>query len=418
MTQKYTLDNGMKAVLTGMPYMKSVSIGIFVKSGSVYETAQNNGIAHFIEHMLFKGTKNRTARQISEESDELGGTLNAYTAEECTCLYIKVLADDIARALDLLFDIALNPVFDGDAIENEKKVILEEISGAEDNPEDAAQEMLMSNMFRGHPVGMPVLGSAENVRNFTRDEIEAFYRRRYIPQNMTVSVAGRFDERIVNDIIREKTLNVKPCIAPERDIAVPANIFGGIYRGIRDIGQLQLVAGYPSAARFDESLYAFILLSGILSGDSSSRLFRRLREENGLVYNVDAAAMEYLSTGVFVLSTGFSAENADKVISVIRSEIYDILQNGVTEQETMRTKRNIVASLELESESTMSVMASGGKRLLYGIELDSDEIKNKYLSVSREDIQSAAKAAFSDKTKEAVAVIGDCEGIESFSIIA
>ena len=391
MTQKYTLDNGMKAVLTGMPYMKSVSIGIFVKSGSVYETAQNNGIAHFIEHMLFKGTKNRTARQISEESDELGGTLNAYTAEECTCLYIKVLADDVARALDLLFDIALNPVFDGDAIENEKKVILEEIS---------------------------VLGSAENVRNFTRDEIEAFYRRRYIPQNMTVSVAGRFDEKIVNDIIREKTLNVKPCIAPEKDIAVPANIFGGIYRGIRDIGQLQLVAGYPSAARFDESLYAFILLSGILSGDSSSRLFRRLREENGLVYNVDAAAMEYLSTGVFVLSTGFSAENADKVISVIRSEIYDILQNGVTEQETMRTKRNIVASLELESESTMSVMASGGKRLLYGIELNSDEIKNKYLSVSREDIQSAAKAAFSDKTKEAVAVIGDCGSIESFSIIA
>ena len=417
MTQKYTLDNGMRVVLNSMPYMKSVSIGIFIKSGSVYESEHNNGIAHFIEHMLFKGTTNRTALKISEETDELGGTLNAYTAEECTCLYIKVLAEDTLHALDLLFDIALNPVFEAEAIENEKKVILEEISGAEDNPEDAAQEMLMSNMFKCHPVGMPVLGSEKNVLSFNRDALIEFYRKNYIPENMVVSVAGCFDETKIIDIIREKTKSLEKSTFIYHEPTVPAVISGGVYRCERDIGQLQLVAGYPCASRFDESLYAFILLSGILSGDSSSRLFRRLREENGLVYNVDASAMEYASTGAFVLSTGFSAENADKVISIMRSEINDILQNGVTQAELARTKRNIIAAFELESESTMSVMSIWGKRMLYGIELDNSDIKDKYMRVTVDDVKQAAISAFADKAKEAVAVVGDCGKTENFSII-
>lgn len=159
MTKKYKLSNGLSVVLNKMEHMKSVSMGIFVKSGSIYENKSSNGISHFIEHMLFKGTKNRTAEKISEESDRLGGNLNAYTAEECTCIYIKVLSEEDEKALDLIMDIAANPVFSETAIENEKKVIIEEIASADDNPEDAAQEILMSNMFRDHPVGMPVLGS-------------------------------------------------------------------------------------------------------------------------------------------------------------------------------------------------------------------------------------------------------------------
>lgn len=417
MIQKYTLDNGMQVVLDNMPYMRSVSLGIFIKSGSVYENLHNNGIAHFIEHMLFKGTSRRSALQISEEADELGGTLNAYTAEECTCLYIKALSEDIERALELLFDIALDPVFDPVAIENEKKVILEEISGAEDNPEDAAQELLMSNMFKGHPIGMPVLGSAENVKSFTKAELEEFYRKRYIPQNMIISVAGRFDEASVKDIIFKSTAHIKAFGKTCLNEISQANIFGGIYRGIRDIGQLQLVAGYPCASRFDESIYAFTLLSGILSGDSSSRLFRRLREENGLVYNVDAAAVEYAVNGVFVISTGFSAENAEKVISIVRNEIQDILQNGVTAAETARAIRSITASMELESEGTMSVMARNGKRMLYGIKLDNAEIKSKYLKVTENDIKKAAQSAFSDKRLEAVALIGDCGNITELSML-
>ena len=234
---------------------------------------------------------------------------------------------------------------------------------------------------------------------------------------MVVSVAGCFDEAEIFNVIHEKTKLLEKNIFTYDKPIVSAVISGGVYRCERDIGQLQLVAGYPCASRFDESLYAFILLSGILSGDSSSRLFRRLREENGLVYNVDASAMEYASTGAFVLSTGFSAENADKVISIMRNEINDILQNGVTQTELARTKRNITAALELESESTMSVMSIWGKRMLYGIELDNSEIKNKYMSVTVNDVKQAAISAFADKSKEAVAVVGDCGKAENFSII-
>ncbi len=417
MIKKYTSENGVRAVLNPMPYMKSVSIGIFIKSGSVYETPQNNGMAHFIEHMLFKGTTKRTAAQISHESDELGGALNAYTAEECTCIYIKVLASDIENALDLLFDIAFDPVFDEDAIENEKKVILEEISGAEDNPEDAAQEMLMANMFESHPVGMPVLGNAENVMSFTRDDIYRFYKERFVPQNMLISVAGRFDEQHVQTLISAKTEAHKRNESFEASFMNEATVHGGIYKNRRDIGQLQMVAGYPCVSRFDDRLCAFIFLSSILSGDSSSRLFRRLRDENGLVYGVDATVMEYDNTGVFMISTGFSPENADKVISIIREEIDDILQNGISEEELRRTKRSLVTGLELDAEGTMSLMSLEGKRELYNIKYDAEGMKQRYLSISVNDVLEAAKYAFTDGKKEAVAVIGDYGEDTDFRII-
>ncbi len=417
MIKKYTSENGMRAVLNPMPYMKSVSIGIFIKSGSVYETPQNNGIAHFIEHMLFKGTTKRSAGQISHESDELGGALNAYTAEECTCIYIKVLASDIENALDLLFDIAFDPVFDEDAIENEKKVILEEISGAEDNPEDAAQEMLMANMFESHPVGMPVLGNAENVMSFTRDDIYRFYKERFVPQNMLISVAGCFNEEHVQTLISAKTEAYKRNEGFEASFMNKATVHGGIYKNRRDIGQLQLVAGYPCVSRFDDRLCAFIFLSSILSGDSSSRLFRRLRDENGLVYGVDATVMEYDNTGVFMISTGFSPENADKVISIIREEINDILVNGISEEELRRTRRSLVTGLELDAEGTMSLMSLEGKRELYNIKYDAEGMKHRYLNITANDVLEAAKYAFTDGKKEAVAIIGDYDEDTDFRII-
>ncbi len=417
MIKKYTLENGMRAVLNEMSYMKSVSIGIFIKSGSVYETPKNNGIAHFIEHMLFKGTKKRSADRISHESDELGGALNAYTAEECTCLYIKVLADDIENALDLLFDIAFDPVFDPNAIENEKKVILEEIYGAEDNPEDSAQEMLMANMFRGHPVGMPVLGSAENVMGFTGESLVKFYKDRFVPQNMLISVAGRFKEDDVQALINGKIKAYRRNTELLTPVLSGAEVHGGVYRNRRDIDQLQMVAGYPCVSRFDDRLPAFIFLSSILSGDSSSRLFRRLRDENGLVYGVDATVMEYDTTGVFMISTGFSPDNADKVISIIRNEINDILQNGITEEELRRTKRSLVTGLELDAEGTMSLMSIEGKRELYNVKYDAEGMKQRYLDVTANDVWEAAKYAFEDGAKEAVAIIGDYDENTDFSII-
>ncbi len=412
MTKKYKLSNGLSVVLNKMEHMKSVSMGIFVKSGSIYENKSSNGIAHFIEHMLFKGTKNRIAEKISEESDRLGGNLNAYTAEECTCIYIKVLSEEAEKALDLIMDIAANPVFSETAIENEKKVIIEEIASADDNPEDAAQEILMSNMFRDHPVGMPVLGSIENVKSFTKKNIEDFYNARFIPENIVISVSGNFNEHKVEKAIEESTLAKRKNISQSNDNQKEAKIFGGTYSCYRDIGQIQLVAGYPCVARHDERLYSFLLLAGILSGDSSSRLFRALREENGLVYNVDASVEEYENCGLFVVNTSFSAENTEKVFAIIKKEMNDILENGVNDRELERTKKNIITSIKLDSEGTMSTMSVWGKRMLYGLSNTDEGVIEKYMSVTNEDIKKAAEFAFSNKDNVAIAVIGDINSPE------
>ncbi len=414
---KQILPNGLTLVLNPMPHMKSVSMGIFIKCGSAYETKENNGISHFIEHLLFKGTKNRTAKQISEEADELGGSLNAYTSEECICLYLKVLERDGAQALDLLCDIACNPVFDSDAIENEKKVISEEIAGAEDNPEDAAQEMLMAAILPYHPVGMPVLGNEKNVNSFTRGQITEFYNSRFVPGNMVVSISGCFDGVEMEAAVKASALaQAKNEDKPSLNCN-DTQISGGLSKECRDIGQLQLVAGYPCVSRHDSRLYSFVVLSGILGGDGSSRLFRRLREENGLVYSVDATVAEYDDVGVFVINTAFSAENADSVRKIISGEINDIMNGNVTEQELERTKRNIIISLELEEEGTMSTMSINGKRTLYGLSEDTGEIEAKYNKITCEDVVNAARCVFGDANKEAVAIVGDCKNIKKYSLI-
>ncbi len=407
MIKKKIYENGLTVILEPMPYMKSASAGIYIRSGSVYETKETNGIAHFIEHMLFKGTSRRSAQQISEEADDLGGTLNAYTAEECTCIYIKVLAEQISKALDLILDIAGDPLFDKADIENEKKVIIEEIASANDDPEDAAQEVLMSNMFREHPVGMPVLGNRKNVSSFSREDISSFYSKHFQPERMVISVAGAIDENEVFSVI-EKSRFANENGEKESDIkAGHAEINGGYFYSKRDTGQLQLVAGWPAVSLFDEKMYAFTLLAGILGSDGSSRLFRRLREEKGLVYNVDASTLFYEENGVFLVNTSFSAENTDTICRIMREEINDIIENGVTERELSRTKRNIISAMKLETESTMSVMSRYGKSELFRTKYTDEEIFEKYMVVSNEDIKEAARFAFGNPEKEAVAVVGE-----------
>lgn len=414
---KYTLENGLGVTLDSMPYMKSVSLGIFIKCGSSYETPKNNGISHFIEHLLFKGTENRSAEDISKQSDELGGNLNAYTAEECICVYIKVPSREAENAFDLICDIVANPVFDGVAIENEKKVISEEISSALDNPEDAAQELLMAGMLKNHSVGMPVLGSIKNVESFDSDTLKDFYKEHFVPQNIVISVAGKFSADDMKRYIESSPLAQRK---KERgaDVAMrDATVTGGLYKARRDTEQLQLVAGYPCVSRYDRRLYAFALLAGILGGDGSSRLFRRLREDNGLVYNVDASVAEYGDMGVFVINTAFSPENAEEVKRITATEIKSVLENGVTEDELARAKKNMITALELEEEGTMSMMSINGKRMLFDINKTFDDVVKGYTLVTNDDIKNVAWYAFGNAESEAIAIVGDCDELEEYSFI-
>lgn len=415
--KRITLSNGLAVVLEGMTHMRSAAIGVFIKCGSGWEDKANNGISHFIEHLLFKGTYTRTARDISQQADELGGSLNAYTAEECICVHLKVLAEDTLAALDLVSDIVCHPAFDEEDIENEKKVILEEIAVTNDNPEDAAQELMMSGMFPHSPVGMPVLGSEENVEGFTRKDIADFYNKSFVADRMVLSIAGSFDEAAVTAWLESSPFAELEAGDLPAVITSENPIVGGFFKQERDIGQLQLVAGYPAVSRYDDDLYAFVLLAGVLAGDGSSRLFRRLREENGLVYGVDASIAEYSQMGVLVINTGFSAENAGTVQDIIKEEIKDITANGVTPQELLRAKRNMMIALELECEGTMSTMSNNGKRVLFGFDELLESIKARYEAVTNEDIIRSAAKAFSSKEKQAVALVGDCEAIEDFGLL-
>lgn len=414
---KYTLKNGLGVTLDSMPYMKSVSMGIFIKCGSAYETQKNNGISHFIEHLLFKGTKTRSAEDISRQSDELGGNLNAYTAEECICVYIKVPSRDAKTAFDLICDIVANPIFDNTAIENEKKVINEEISSALDNPEDAAQELLMASMFKNHSVGMPVLGSEDNVESFDSDTIKKFYEEHFVPQNIVISVAGKFSEADIMQYIESSPLAQRKRAFCKDEALHDVTVTGGLYKAQRDTEQLQLVAGYPCVSRYDKCLYAFALLAGILGGDGSSRLFRRLREDNGLVYNVDASVAEYGDMGVFVINTAFSPENAEQVKYIAETEIRSIVENGVTDDELARAKKNMITALELEEEGTMSMMSINGKRMLFDINKTFDDVVKEYKLVTNEDIKNVAKYAFGNPESETMAIVGNCDGLEEYSFI-
>lgn len=414
---KYKLENGLGVALECMPYMKSVSIGIFIKCGSAYETPKNNGISHFIEHLLFKGTENRSAEDISRQSDELGGNLNAYTAEECICVYIKVPSREVQTAFDLICDIVANPIFDSVAIKNEKKVIYEEISSALDNPEDAAQELLMAGMFNRHSVGMPVLGSAENVESFDSDSIKSFYKERFVPQNIVISVAGNFSVDDIKRYIKFSPLAYRKKESFNTVSMCDVTITGGLYKAQRDTEQLQLVAGYPCVSRYDKRLYAFALLAGILGGDGSSRLFKRLREDNGLVYNVDASVAEYGDMGVFIINTAFSPENAETVKNITASEIKSIVDKGVTEDELLRAKKNMITALELEEEGTMSMMSINGKRMLFEVNKTFEEVVNGYNLVTNDDIKNVARYAFGNSEYEAVAIVGDCEILKEYSFI-
>ena len=413
---KYYLENGVQVILNPMPHMRSAAAGVFIRSGSIYETPDNNGIAHFIEHMLFKGTKNRSLQQIAEESDRLGGNLNAYTCEEYTCIYMKVLEEDVFQAVDLLTDIACNPVFEESALENEKNVVLEEIINAEDNPEDAVQEMLMRNMFRSHPVGQPVLGSAENVLHFCSEKVREFYKKQYCAENVLISIAGKFEPEKIVQAIEASALKYMPR-GRRAYLETCADTAGGVFYRFRDVEQMQLAVGYPCVSRYDPRLFSFTVLAQILSGDTSSRLFRRLREENGLVYNVDATAVEYDDTGAFIISTGFSPENYERVTEIIRQEAEDLLHNGASQEEVERSKRNICVSLQLEQEGTSSVMSIAGKRGLFGIDFTTDEAVVKIQNVSRNEIFAAAQFAFGNRDKEAIALVGDGKAVKIRGIL-
>ncbi|MFA5523370.1 MAG: pitrilysin family protein [Tissierellales bacterium] len=406
MYKKITLDNGLRIVTEHIPYVKSVSIGIWFEVGSRKENNSNNGVSHFIEHMLFKGTINRSAKEIAESIDNIGGQINAFTSKECTCYYTKVLDSHINVAIDVLSDMLFNSLFDKDEIIKEKSVIYEEIKMYEDSPEDLVHDLLSQTIFNKNSLSLPILGSKESLEKITREEIINYFESYYIPSNAVISIAGNFDFNETIKLIENRFLDWKVKNKVYEDYEKPT-IYHNISRKKKDIEQLHFCIGTQGISQGQDDLYALLIMNNIFGGSMSSRLFQDIREDKGLVYSIYSYPSSYKDTGIFTIYAGLNPDNFIDVIDIIMENIDLMKRDYLTEDELFRSKEQLKGNYILGLESTASRMTSIGKsELLFNKIISPEEIALKIDKIELEDIVNVVNKVF-DTKKFNIAYVGN-----------
>lgn len=394
MYEEFTLSNGLRVVAEKIPHFRSVSVGLWIGAGSMYETAEENGLSHFIEHMLFKGTQRRSAKQIAQEMDAIGGQMNAFTAKECTCYYAKVIDEHFEKALDLLSDLVLGATFDEAEFEKERGVILEEIAMVEDTPEDLVYELLAQAIFGDQSLARPILGPAQQIRTVSRDTLVQFRNRHYRPDNTVLAVAGNYDWTQLKELA-EKMLGAWGSDQAPSSLPAPAIAQPGRLVREKDIEQVHVCLGYPGVAQGSEDLYPLSVLNNLFGGGMSSRLFQRIREEMGAVYSVYSYPTTYPGCGTLTLYAGTSPEQAQKVIDEIHAQTQLLLRDGITKEEFEQSRDQLKGSYILGLESTSSRMSSIGRsRLLLENLQTPEETIAKIEAVRMEDVMRVANEVF------------------------
>ena len=394
MYEEFTLSNGLRVVAEKIPHFRSVSVGLWIGAGSMYETAEENGLSHFIEHMLFKGTQRRSAKQIAQEMDAIGGQMNAFTAKECTCYYAKVIDEHFEKALDLLSDLVLGATFDEAEFEKERGVILEEIAMVEDTPEDLVYELLAQAIFGDQSLARPILGPAQQIRTVSRDTLVQFRNRHYRPDNTVLAVAGNYDWAQLKELA-EKMLGAWGSDQAPASLPAPAIAQPGRLVREKDIEQVHVCLGYPGVAQGSEDLYPLSVLNNLFGGGMSSRLFQRIREEMGAVYSVYSYPTTYPGCGTLTLYAGTSPEQAQKVIDEIHAQTQLLLRDGITKEEFEQSRDQLKGSYILGLESTSSRMSSIGRsRLLLENLQTPEETIAKIEAVRMEDVMRVANDVF------------------------
>ena len=395
MFDQFMLDNGVTIIGERIPHFRSVSIGLWVASGSQYEQPAENGVSHFIEHMLFKGTQRRSARDIAEEMDAVGGALNAFTSKECTCFYAKTVDQDLPLAMDILADIFLHSRLDEADIEREKGVVLEEIAMAEDTPEDAVHELIMLAQYGDQPLARPILGSEETVRAFTRDSILRYYHRLYRPKDTVLALAGNYDWEQVKALAAGHLGGFQAVGEGRGDFATHSVAPTALFRE-KDTEQLHLCLGYPMASMGSDELYPTAIFNSVLGGAMSSHLFQSIREERGLAYSVYSYPNSYTDCGMLTVYAGTNPESAREVVRLIREEVRAMAENGLSEQEFRQALAQLKASYILGQESTSNRMnALGRRKLLLGNEQTEEDALRKIDAVTREETNAIMKRVLS-----------------------
>lgn len=391
MVQIETLPNGVRLVTEHIQTVRSAALGIWVGGGSREEERAESGAAHFIEHMLFKGTARRTAQDIARETDAIGGQMNAFTTKECTCFYGRVLDDHLPQALDILYDMVYHSSFSQEAVETERGVILEEIDMYEDTPDDLCAEKLAAQVFQGSPLARPILGAKETLEGMTGDFLRDYHRRHYEGHNTVVALAGSFSPAILDDL--RQRFSRLPAGQPRP--LVPAAYTPGFVATAKPIEQNHLTLAFPGLDYNSPRRFALQLLSSILGGGVSSRLFQTVREQQGLCYSIYSYGAGHADTGLFCLYTALNRDTEAKALATIRQVVDQLRQEGPTQEELTRAREQSKANVMMGLESTQSRMSHAGRSLLFSGEiLTPEQIIAAYDAVTREDVIALAQDLF------------------------
>jgi len=409
--RRTTLPNGLTILTEKMDHIRSVAMGVWIRAGSRHELADVNGISHFVEHMVFKGTKSRSAQIIAREVDAIGGNLDAFTGKETVCFNMKVLDEHVPTALEVLSDLVLNPVFASEEIHRERGVILEEIKMDEDNPDYLVHEIFTQNFWKDHPLGKPILGTKETVRRFERDTLMDFYGGRFLGGNMIFSAAGNIEhDSFVEQVARRfESLPAGQSPLPDAPPKTAARIN---LRNKKSLEQVQLCLGVPAPAVADESRYITLVLNTLLGGGMSSRLFQTIREERGLAYAIYSDLNPYSDTGSLCVYAGTSSDRAVQVIDLVMAEFSRLKHETLPEEELRRAKDQLKGNLLLSLESSMSRMSNLARQQMYfNYFFGQQEILDKVEEVTAEQVMAMANTLFQPDLV-AVTLLGRLDGLK------
>jgi len=394
--KRFVHTSGLRIVTEEVPSVRSAAVGIWVNVGSRDEAPATAGASHFLEHLLFKGTTSRTALEISSSIESVGGEMNAFTSKEYTCFYARVIDTDLPMAIDVVSDLITSSIVTALDVDAERKVVLEEIAMRDDDPSDLVHDLFSDTYYGDTPIGRPILGTVESIKGMSRNTVFNYYKKKYLPQDLVVAVAGNIKHKrvvaMVEDALsRDNFLEVlaAPVIRPNTTVKnTRQQSVGLLYKKSE---QAHMFYGMEGVARADERRFAMGVLSAALGGGMSSRLFQEIREKRGLAYSVYAYAQQFAGSGILGFYAGCNPAKAIEVIEIIQSVLADVADNGMTHEEIERAKGAVRGSLVLSQEDTGSRMSRIGKNeIVYGQVMDFDDILKAISRVSAEDIHSIA----------------------------
>ena len=394
MIVKEILPNGITLLTEAMPHVRSVAVGVWLKRGSRHETPAQSGISHFIEHMVFKGTKQRSAEVIAAQVDSIGGHMDAFTAKEYASFHLKVLDEHLPLAVDILGDITMNPLFDPTEMTKEKKVIFEEINMVEDTPDDLVMELFTEAFWPRHPLGRPILGTKSSVSRFRRDELAGFFRSVYRPGNIVIAAAGHLEHGATSRLVRRHFGELAPG-GKSHNGGPPRPASRIVTRSKKELEQVHLCLGTPAYPQAHEDRYGVYILNTVLGGSMSSRLFQNVREKRGLVYSISSGVSAYSDAGTLTIYAGTSLDSVDEVVRLSLEELRRMKGEALPADELRRAKDHLKGSLMLSLENTGSRMNHIARQEIYfGRAFKLDEILSGIESVSAEDVPRIAGELF------------------------